>query len=96
MLSILTRPLHGQRAVGTEGVDQAGCNKARDRWFKLPSSTDNTLFSIYGCLSEAEVTITFCDVPGNAPKEDLAGVQRILVVPGRQLTTPGEGGFIHS
>lgn len=45
---------------------------------------------------EPEVSVTFCDVPGNAPKKDLAGIQRILVVPGRQLTTPGEGGFVHS
>lgn len=27
VLSILTRPLHSQRAVATEGVDQAGWNK---------------------------------------------------------------------
>lgn len=45
---------------------------------------------------EPEVTVTFCDVPGNATEKDLAGIQRILVVPGWQLTTPGEGGFIHS
>lgn len=29
MFSILTRPLHTQRAVGTEGVDQASCDRER-------------------------------------------------------------------
>ena len=46
VLSILTRPLHGQRAVGTEGVHQAGCNKAREGGFKPPSSTEQTAFSV--------------------------------------------------
>lgn len=40
--------------------------------------------------------ITFCDVPWHTTKKDLAGVQRILVVSGRQLTTPGECSFIYS
>jgi len=40
--------------------------------------------------------VTFRDVPGNAPEEHLAGVQRVLVVPGRQLTAPGERGLVHS
>lgn len=43
-----------------------------------------------------EVTITLCDVPGNATKKDLAGIEGVLVVPGGQLTAPGEGGFVHS
>lgn len=49
-----------------------------------------------GRKNQTRVFVTFCDVPGNATEKDLAGIQRILVVPGRQLTTPGEGGFINS
>lgn len=43
-----------------------------------------------------KASVTFCDVPGNATEKDLARVQRILVVPWRQLTTPGERGLVHS
>lgn len=53
-------------------------------------------FSLAGTKPKPGVIVTFCDVPGNATEKDLAGIQRILVVPGRQLTTPGEGGFINS
>lgn len=40
--------------------------------------------------------VTFSDVPRNAAEKHLAGVQRIFVVPGRQLTAPGERGLVHS
>ena len=32
------------------------------------------------------------DVPGDAPEEDLAAVERILVLSGRELSGPGAGG----
>ena len=57
-------------------------------------ANDNKIHPEKRCATEKAVT--FCDVPGHATKKDLAGVQRILVVSGRQLATPSECGLIHS
>lgn len=40
--------------------------------------------------------LTFRNIPRDASEEHLAGVDGVLVVPGRKLATPGTGGFIHS
>lgn len=40
--------------------------------------------------------LTFCNVPWDSSQEHFAGVDRVLVVSGRQLPTPGAGCFIHS
>lgn len=47
-------------------------------------------------MSPSRRSSTFSDVPGHTTKKDFAGVNRILVVPGGQLTAPSERGFIHS
>lgn len=40
--------------------------------------------------------LTFCNVPGDASQEHFAAVDRVLIVPWRELATPGTGSFIHS
>lgn len=40
--------------------------------------------------------LTFCNVPWDSSQEHLAGVDRVLVVSGRQLPAPGAGCFVHS
>lgn len=40
--------------------------------------------------------LTFRNVPWDSSQEHFAGVDRVLVVSGRQLPTPGAGCFIHS
>ena len=36
------------------------------------------------------------DVPGDAPEEDLAAVERVLVLSGRELAGPGAGGVVQT
>lgn len=52
--------------------------------------------SIMLLKQEAWRQLTFRNIPRNTSKEHFAGVDRVLVVPGRKLAAPGTGSFIHS
>ena len=47
-------------------------------------------------LVEGRLKSRLSDVPGDTPKENLAGVHRVLVVPRGQMTAPCAAGLTHS
>lgn len=47
-------------------------------------------------LVQGQGLLTFRNVPWDSSQEHFAGVDRVLVVSGRQLPTPSAGCFIHS
>lgn len=58
----------------------------------LPMSTLKAL--VWGLTFQG--LFTFCNVPRDSSQEHFAGVDRVLVVSGRQLPAPGASCFIHS